>query len=393
MTETTIYFKPVPGIDPTVFGENATNKRLGEVIKVFTDEEHFPELEGIDIAIIGVEDDRNALDNEGCGKAADAVREYLYRLYPGNYPLKLADLGNIIRGNQPEDTYFALTSVVEILLAKGIVPLIIGGGQELTYAAYKAYKNLNQIINIAAIDNRFDLGETESRLHSSSYLSHIILHKPNYLFNYTNIGYQTYLVDQGAIDLMKDLFFDVYRLGVANSNMLEIEPLVRNADMLTFDISAIRQSDAPGNGNATPNGFYGEQACQITRYAGMSDKLSCIGFYEMNPSCDRDGQTAHLLAQMIWYFIDGFYHRMQDNPTDNKEGFIKYNVQIPNHEEGIVFYKSKTSDRWWMEVKCAENIREKYLRHYLVPCSYADYLTTCGNDIPDRWWQAYQKLM
>jgi len=392
MTDLSFCFKPVNNYDFPL-SESSSNKRLGELIRIFSDEEHFPSLDGMDIAIIGVDEDRRSVNNEGCGMAADSVRSFLFRLFPANYRVKIADLGNIRRGNQPEDTYFALTSAIEYLLSAGIVPLIIGGGQELTYSAYKAYKNQNHIINIAAIDNMFDIGENEDLFNSNSYLSHIILHKPNYLFNYTNIGYQTYFVDQGAIDLMKDLFFDICRLGVAQSNILETEPLVRNADMLTFDMAAIRQSDAPGNGNATPNGFYGEEACQIIRYAGLSDKLSCIGFYEMNPAFDRNGQTAHLLAQMIWHFIDGFYHRQNDHPSRDKSGFIRFNVQLTNHEDGIVFYKSKKTDRWWMEVKCAENLKEKYRHHYLVPCSSNDYQTACNDEIPDRWWQAYQKLM
>ena len=111
----------------------------------------------------------------------------------------------------------------------------------------------------------------------------IILHQPNYLFNYTNIGYQTYFVDQDAVRLMKKMFFDTYRLGFVNRNIEEMEPMVRNADMLSFDISSIRQSDAPGCANATPNGFYGEQACQIMRFAGMSDKLTSLGIYEYDP--------------------------------------------------------------------------------------------------------------
>jgi arginase family enzyme len=298
-----------------------------------------------------------------------------------------------MRGDTIEDTYFAVTSVVESLLELNIVPLIIGGGQDLTYAMYRAYKNRKNIINIAAVDNMFDLGESEAQLNSRSYLSHIILHKPNYLFNYTNIGYQTYFVEQGAIDLMRNLFFDIYRLGVLRSDITQVEPLVRNADLFSFDMSAIRQSDAPGNANATPNGFYGEEACQMARYAGMSDKISSAGFFEMNPALDRNGQTAHLLAQMIWYFIDGFYHRQDDSPVAGAENYIKYNVQVTDFEDGIVFYKSKPTDRWWMEIKCSENIREKYRRHFLVPCSAADYQTALSDEIPDRWWQAYQKLM
>jgi arginase family enzyme len=386
------YFKPVQDIMlPNVAAH--TGKRLGEVFSKHDKVTGFPDLEHIDIAVFGVDDDRNAFENQGCGMASMSVREYLYRLLPGNYNSQVADLGDIIRGDTTEDTYFAVTSVVEALLELNIVPVIIGGGQDLTYAMYRAYKNRKNIINIAAVDPMFDLGESEARLNSRSYLSHIILHKPNYLFNFTNIGYQTYFVDQAAIDLMHNLFFDIYRLGVLHSDITMVEPLVRNADLFSFDMSAIRQSDAPGNANATPNGFYGEEACQMARYAGMSDKITSAGFFEMNPALDRNGQTAHLLAQMIWYFIDGFYHRQDDHPSASIDNYIRYNVQVTDFEDGIVFYKSKTTDRWWMELKCADNIREKYRRHYIVPCSGADYQTALADEIPDRWWQAYQKLM
>jgi arginase family enzyme len=325
--------------------------------------------------------------------ASQSVREYLYRLLPGNYKTRVADLGDIMRGDTVEDTYFALTAVVETLLELNIVPVIIGGSQDLTFAIYRAYQNRKHIINIAAVDNMFDLGESEALLNSRSYLSHIILHKPNFLFNYTNIGYQTYFVEQGAIDLMRNLFFDIYRLGVLHTDISQVEPLVRNADLFTFDMSAIRQSDAPGNANATPNGFYGEEACQMVRYAGMSDKVTSAGFFEMNPSLDRNGQTAHLLAQMIWYFLDGFYHRQDDHPSTGADNYIRYNVQVSDFDDGIVFYKSKPTERWWMEIKCTDNVREKYRRHYIVPCSAADYQTALTDEIPDRWWQAYQKLM
>jgi arginase family enzyme len=386
------YFKPVQEILlPIVKAQ--TGKRLGEVFEKYSTEKGFPDLANIDLAIFGVDDDRNSVENQGCGMASQSVREYLYRLLPGNYNTKVADLGDIMRGNTIEDTYFAVTAVVETLLESNIVPLIIGGGQDLTYAMYRAYKNRKNIINIAAVDNMFDLGEGEAELNSRSYLSHIILHKPNFLFNFTNIGYQTYFVEQGAIDLMHNLFFDIYRLGLLHSDITQAEPLVRNADLFSFDMSAIRQSDAPGNANATPNGFYGEEACQITRYAGMSDKVTSAGFFEMNPSLDRNGQTAHLLAQMIWYFIDGFYHRQADHPSSGSENYIRYTVQVSDFDEGIVFYKSKPTERWWMEIKCSDNIREMYRRHYIVPCSAADYQTALEDEIPDRWWQAFQKLM
>jgi formiminoglutamase len=384
------FFEPV---DLSYKPEPSGLIRMGDKIIAFTDPGDFPDYLEADIVLIGVKEDRNAYNNEGCALAPDYVRKYLYTLFPGAFELKIVDLGNIKTGFQVTDTYFALSSVIEEMLEKNIFPVIIGGSQDLTYANYQAYQNLGLIINIVSIDSMFDLGSSEDEVTSRSFLSNIILHQPNYLFNYANLGYQTYFVDQDALKLMKNLMFDTYRLGVLRDNVEEAEPVVRNADLLTVDVSAIRASDAPGNANATPNGFYGEDLCQIIRYAGLSDKLTSIGFYETNPQYDRNGQTAQLVAQMIWYFFDGFYNRPHDFPFKNEDDYIRYRVAITEHKEELTFYKSKKTDRWWMEIPLQSEQRIKYQRHYLVPCSYQDYQTACTNDIPDRWWMVYQKLM
>ena len=387
------YFEPIDTMDFEFSPEGSGQPRIGDIIKGFINQGDFPDYEGADMVLIGVKEDRNAVNNEGCNLAPDFVRRHLYSLYPGDFTVKIIDLGNIKTGFEVSDTYFALSSVIAELLDKNILPVIIGGSQDLTYATYQAYESLGQIINIVSIDSMFDLGKSETELSSRSFLSNIILHQPNYLFNYANLGYQTYFVDQEALKLMKNLMFDTYRLGQLRENLEEAEPVVRNADLITVDVSSIRNSDAPGNGNASPNGFHGEEICQVIRYAGLSDKLTSIGFYETNPKLDRNSQTAHLVAQMIWYFIEGFSKRPKDFPFRNEEDYIRYRVAITEHKEEITFYKSKKTDRWWMEIPMQSEQRIKYHRHYLVPCSYKDYQTACANDIPDRWWMVYQKLM
>ena len=369
---------------------------LGEIIDTYYQGGSFPPLEGKKLAIIGVAEDRNAKTNEGCALAPDFIRKYLYKLFQGPCNIPIADLGNIKTGHAPEDTYYAVKTVVADLIESGIVPIILGGSQDLTYANYLAYESLGQIINIVSVDSCFDIGLNQNGIDHKNYLSKIIKHKPNFLFNYTNIAYQTYFIDQDAIELMNKLYFDVYRIGVVRSNMEEVEPIVRNSDMLSFDISSIRQSDAPGNSDASPNGLYGEEACQIVRYAGLSDKLSSVGFYEYNPAFDNGEQTAHLIAQMIWYFIDGFAHRKNDFPDRERKdsgAYIKYVVSIKEFTSEIIFYKSKVSDRWWMEVPVPSGMQMKYDRQFLVPCSYKDYQAACKEEIPEKWWQVYQKFM
>jgi len=388
MNDLSIFFQPLS----SDLKSGLQGSQIGSKIDFHT-ENNFPDLANVNLAIIGVKESRNAIRNEGCAEAPDYVRTYLYKLYADLSTIKIVDLGNVEKGFEISDTYHALASICTELIKKNILPIIIGGGQDLTYANYTAYQKLEQTVNLVSIDPTFDLGSINQSIDNSSYLGNIILHQPNYLFNYSNIGYQTYLTDPATIDLMGKLYFDCYRLGFFKHNMEEVEPIVRNADILSFDISAIRMSDAPGTGKASPNGFYGEEACQIMRYAGLSDKLSSIGLYEFNPSLDRNGQTAHLIAQMIFCFIDGYVNRKADFPIAPKKDFAKYHVLVDDEEKyQIIFYKSPKSDRWWMEVPYPTSKNARYERHYLVPCSYSDYEFALNNGMPDRWWQTFQKL-
>lgn len=359
--------------------------------------ERFPELEegAYDMAIIGVQDDRASVNNEGCALAPDYFREQFYTLHEGPYATKLVDLGNIKAGAAISDTYVALKMAVAELVKLNIVPIIIGGGQDLTYAQYLAYESLEQKVDLVVVDSKFDLDEENQEglsAQSDTYLNKILLHQPNYLFNFSNIGYQTYFVNQDSLKVMSKLYFDVHRLGEFSDDMALAEPIVRNANMISFDIGAIRSSDAGANANASPNGFYGEQACRISRYAGMSDKLSSIGFYEFNPAFDQNGQTAMLLAQMVWYFMDGFYNRKKDFPLSPKSQYLIYRASLNDGTGEMLFVKSKKSDRWWMQVPYPTGV-SKNERFHLVPCRYEDYTLAVTGEMPDLWWRTFQKLL
>jgi len=349
------------------------------------------DITDFNIALIGVGEERNSA-NPGCAEAPNHVRKYLYRLISHNAPTKIIDLGNLKIGATTSDTYFALSSIIEYLIKKNVLPIIIGGSQDLTYANFLGYQNLEQTVNLVAIDSKLDLGEANEEIDANNFLTKIILHQPNFLFNYSNIGYQSYFTDKAEIELMAKLYFDAYRLGQVQQDIQEVEPIVRNADIVSFDVSAIRQSEAPGNKNTSPNGLYGEQACQISRYAGLSDKVTSMGFYEINPEMDVNGQTAHSVAQMIWYFIDGYNHRKNDFPVGSRKSYLKYMVNMQEGNNEVIFYKSDKSERWWMDVPFPSHKKIKYERHVLIPCSYKDYKTACDNEVPNRWWQTFQKL-
>lgn len=388
------FFSPLQ-VDKITPKHGFYTSQLGLKASFYTDK--FPDLESkqFDVAIFGVADDRAAVNNQGCALAPDYFRAQFYQLNEGAFESRIVDLGDIKAGAAISDTYIALKMVVSELIKLEIVPVIIGGGQDLTYAQYMAYESLEQKVDLVVVDAKFDLDEGDEEgiaARSDTYLNKILLHQPNYLFNFSNLGYQTYYVSQESLKVMNKLYFDVHRLGDFSQDISTAEPILRNANMISFDIGAVRSSDACANANAGPNGFYGEQACRIARYAGMSDKLTSIGFYELNPAFDQNGQTAALLAQMVWYFIDGYYNRKKDFPLQPKSHYLIYRASLNDGTGEMLFVKSKKSDRWWMQVPYPTGV-SKNERYHLVPCRYEDYNTAVNGEMPDLWWRTYQKLL
>mgnify|MGYP002624032025 CR=1 FL=1 len=385
-----VYFSPID-LDGLDFFSLESDDRIGNRIAVHT-LNHFPDMSAVKIVILGVEEERNELDNKGCAEAPNAIRKQFYQLYHQSNMPAIADIGNLKIGNKIKDTYIILTDILSFLIQNDICPIVLGGSQDLTYAVYLAYQQLDRVINITAIDSRLDLGKEDEPIKANAYLNKIILSQPNCLFNYSNIGYQSYFVDNKELALMDKLLFDTYRLGMAKQDLVDIEPIIRNADMVTIDMSAVRFADSPGCKQATPNGFSGEEMCTLAHYAGANNKLSSFGIYEYNPSLDIRNQSAILIAEMIWYFVQGYVQRSNDLPDIAKGNFFKYYVSLFDNTYKLIFYKSKTSHLWWMEIPIEEGKNAKFSRNYIIPCSEKDYRTACQEEMPERWLQTYKKI-
>ena len=365
-----------------------SENQLGSKFDIHTDD-NFPELENVDVIFVGISDTRRS--NYGdLDDSANVIREKLYQLYYHGRELKIADIGNILPGEHPHDTDSALQTVVKSFIERGAVVIILGGSQELTFANYAAYEILDTTVNLAVIDSTVDLGEFREDLSPANYLSKIVLHDPSYLFNLSVLGYQKYLNDPASLNLMDKLFFDAHRLGELKSDIRICEPLLRNADVISFDANAIASAYSPASDG--PNGFSGEQICQIARYAGLSDKASSIGFFNYSSKKDKNGASAQLFAEMIWCTIEGLSYRQKEYPLINKNNFTEYKVHMPENRDDIVFFKSQRTDKWWMKVPYAPGSKGKLGRHHLVPCNYSEYELATQGELPDMWWKTYQKL-
>lgn len=374
-----LFFKATPII------EGLSQSALGNSIKSLTDDSL--DLEQMDLALLGLTEDRGTQVNLGVSEGADRIRERFYRLKKSNTSYKLADLGNLQNGETYDDTIARLREVCEHLMAHKVVPIIIGGTHDLSLGQYYAYESKNNLISALNIDARLDV-EIQGD-HNETFLSKLITHQPNFLFSYNHLGHQEYLVEADALNALEKLYFEALRLGEIRDNIQQAEPVIRMSNMLAFDTSAIKSSDAPGNAKAEPFGLTGEEACQLMWYAGMNEKMSSVSISEYNPTLDDQlEKTASIIGTMIWYFIEGYYNR-KDTGQFNSDNYTKYTVSFEGSEDIMTFFKSNLTEKWWMLVSYGEG----HLDRAYIPCSYEDYTAATHGDFPERWIKAQGKLI
>jgi formiminoglutamase len=381
----TLFFNPVQ--ESLISTQNVAS--LARSLRIYVHK--MPDYKDAHLAILGVPEERGAGKNSGTLHAPDEIRKKLYSLKRSNVTYRVVDLGNLKPGHDLQETYTRLSEVCRILLEHNVLPVILGGSHDLTYGQYTAYEQLDKLVSLLNIDAFLDLEQDSEASPSSSHLQKILLYEPNFLFSYTHLAYQSYLIDPDSVATLEKLYFEAFRIGQMRTNLQDIEPVIRQADMLSFDVTAIRSADAPGNIHAQPFGLTGEEACQICWYAGLNEKLSSIGFYEYNPLLDDAScKTASVIATMVWYFIEGYYHRKSEQNFRSND-FLKYVVAMPAHPETIIFYKSKRTEKWWMEIPYPEGL-ERYARNSIVPCSYTDYQTATRGEVPERYIQTIARL-
>lgn len=352
--------------------------QLGAQIKFASP--HSFDFADADIVIVGCGEIRGAQsDSLHISDAPDAIREQLYKLYHWHHDLKIFDAGNILQGATVEDTRAALKLVLQELHQLGKMVLILGGSHDLTLEQYNVFKHTEHIINATVVDMLVDLDETELVTHRS-FLMDMLTSSPNFIGHYNHLAFQSYFVNPVMLETLDKIRFDFYRLGKVREHIEDMEPVLRNSHLLSFDIKAVKYSDAPTNKMGSPNGLAGDEACLLTRYAGMSEALSSFGIYGFDERKDKDNMTALLAAQMIWYFIDGYKVRKEEAALSNKNEFVQYHLQFTGND--IVFLKSKRTNRWWMQLPNGQ----------YEPCSYNDYIHASNNEIPERWLRIQERL-
>lgn len=352
-----------------------TDGQLAKHISIY--EKELPDITHADIVLVGVLETRGSGVFDNTMHAADCIRKQLYQLHYWHTEVIIADMGNIRTGATLNDSYAAVKTVLAELLRLNKTVVILGGSHDITLAQYFAYKELQQVVEATCIDATINL-KGENPLRSENFLLEMLTGEPNLVKHYNHIGFQSYFVHPRMLETMDKLRFDCFRVGTARENIEEMEPVIRNTHLLSFDISAIKYSDSPAS-SESPNGFTGEEACILARFAGLSNTVNSFGIYGYLPHLDVKDLSAKQVAQMLWYFIDGKSRSRQEASIEERDQFNEYHTSFTEVES--IFLQSKKTGRWWMQLP-----NKKF-----IPCSYTDYINASRNEIPERWLRAQER--
>ena len=361
------YFSPVK-FEIIDYVNKLDNNQLGSKLKI-NGRDNLNSFESLDIVIFSVNEYRF---NSGIQKSFNANKDFrkkLYSLYYGNWDLNIYDFGDLENGNLVSDTQFALSKILDFFSKNKILVITIGGSQNLLFDIYSSLKETLQKINLVSVDNKIDFSNN-----NESFLHKIIMDENNKLANFSNIGYQKHLTSVPENKLLDKMYFESINLGKIKSNVAEAEPVLRDSDIVSFNINSVKAGEL-NNAHQYPNGLSSYELCSLSRFSGLSSRVNIVSYFE---NWDLSIMNS-LLAESAWYVIDGYATRINENPLNDTNDFIYYHIELDNYK--FKFYRSKLSDRWWVEFLNDEIIS---IEKDIISCTFDDYNNCKNSVIPER---------
>ncbi|NPA37759.1 MAG: hypothetical protein GXO47_13020 [Chlorobi bacterium] len=369
------YLDPVSGSYEKVFA-GSDRETLGSAVSFFDGE---GDLKGFDVAVIGVKEGVNSPGNKGCAEAPDFIRKNLYGLSMVENPVSITDLGNV-KGSSAKDKLVALKEICESLFAANVIPLVLGGSQDLTIALADALSSQKQKWSFTCIDAKIDYSDSDEDFNSENFIGRLLSENYNMISSVTVMGIQKYLCSASQLKFLENNYYSVIRLGeIKGDEIKSVEPYLRDADMISLDVSSVKGSDMPAQKGAMPNGLFADEICQLAWYAGLSDRLKAFGVFELNPINDNElSAGVSLASQIIWHFIEGVSKRYKDYPVRDIESYSIFIVHLDDYETDIRFFNNQVNGRWWVEVPSDEGMS-------VISCTEEDYVKATNNEIPEKW--------
>lgn len=296
------------------------------------------------------------------------VRNILSRLYHKHIRIRIADAGNIIPGISYADTLVALDDLLSEFAASDARVIFLAEDELMAQTVWKKILQLHPQESTFVGNMQEDTEELILEIQSQK--------KKGSYFNLA--AFQNYLNDPDLLESNEAIGGELLRLGLLRERPDAMEAALRRSGSCFFHTNSVKSSEW-NLSLQQPNGLNAAEACKIFHYMGFSSALkwSVAGPYH--------GAGDALMAQLLWHFIDGANNSREENPASAGNDFLKFYVEQEKENHHFIFYQSKFTYRWWMQVdhphKESENTKD-----IIVPCTEQDYKKAVNGESPDAWW-------
>lgn len=318
-----------------------------------------PEVTAGGIVLIFCSDYRGIRDGSAELRDFRPLRRELYHLSALDFEIPICDLGDLISGNTPEDTHFALQEIILFCIGKGALPVVIGGSNELSLSLFRALNLRQADINYTQISSIISLENNSEMANERNFLAKILSSEQFTVGEYCHMGYQKHLNEADSVQLMKEVDFEVVRLADMMNSTEKAEPLYRRAHLLTLNCDAVESFSGAFSVNPQVNGLNRREICAHMKEAGLSEKLMAVGIFNAVINGNSLLYT-QLLAQMIWHLVEGINIR-RSHPS--QKTFETFWVMIGEHQ--YAFQKDAFTGLWYFG--------DSDDPEQLIPCAEADY--------------------
>jgi len=294
---------------------------------------NYKEDEECNIGIIGVPFDYGVeLSNGrvGAKEGPNAVRTALKR-YGSIYnvekninisDLKICDFGDVeVVERDSQETHARVSETVFELVKKDVLPIVIGGGHDISFANVRGLCNaFDGKIGGINIDAHFDVRIVKNGKNSSGTSFRRVLEELDGKVlgkNFVEIGchdnlnsktyYEYLLAKKSNIITLSEV--QKKRMKKIMVGALKIANAATKASFVSVDIDAMPQHVAPGCSAPSARGIQAHDILEACFIAGVNSKVKLFDIMELNPRYDVDNRTALLAATMIVSFLEGFAMR------------------------------------------------------------------------------------
>ena len=306
---------------------DAKDRRLGELIH----RARVCDLRSGTIAIIGIPEDRGIAANKGrsgASLAPDEIRRKLYKLTPGFTMdfgrITVVDTGNLCNvGLTLEEVHLAEQEAVAEIVSYGAIPLVLGGGHDLTYPGLAGLVQGANIghdgLGLINVDAHLDVRTDKNGINSGTSFYRALTQLPDKALSgdsFVEFGIQEQYNSPHYYQWIRGLGGTVFTLREVSERVMEsflqslsIAGKRGHTIALSLDIDAVRSTEAPGASASNPSGLKAPEMDKIAYLAGRSAQIKYIDIMEVSPPMDEDHRTAALAASIIFSFLRGYSER------------------------------------------------------------------------------------